>query len=95
MGTSVERLVKERLDKPSQKSKMTHMSYDPITRSHEAYLARLDEYDLAVEAYQQSDYYQEDLDESGMTEKEYDNSPGFDNAVESFIEDMRVPDYDW
>ena len=71
------------------------MSYDPITRSHEAYLARLDEYDLAVEAYRESDYYDEDLHESGMTEKEYDNSPGFDNAVEGFIEDMRVPDYDW
>jgi len=71
------------------------MSYDPITRSHEAYLDSLDQYELAVEAYQQSDYYQEDLAESGMTEKEYDNSPGFDNAVESFIEDMRVPDYDW
>ncbi len=71
------------------------MSYDPITRSHEAHMDRMDQYELAVEAYQQSDYYQEDLEESGMTEKEYDNSPGFDNAVEGFIEDMRVPDYDW
>lgn len=75
---------------------MTHMSYSNITAMTNKYLDNEDNWTRAEEEYRESDYYQDDLEESGMTEQEYDDSPGFDNAVESFMEDMMTPpSYDW
>ena len=62
------------------------MSYCHVTYQTNQHLDRQDYWTRVEEQYEESDWYQEDLEEFDGTEEEYLKSNAYDSAVEAYHE---------